>query len=126
MVRDLNMNLEIVACPIQRESDGLAMSSRNAYLSQDQRKDALVLYESLKLAKAMIDKGQRKSIKIIESMVDKIKSVDYAIIDYIEIVDPYTLEPVEMIEGQILIALAVKIGKPRLIDNMKLEVSSCY
>ena len=126
MVRDLNMNLEIVACPIQREADGLAMSSRNAYLSEDQRKDALVLYESLKLAKEMIEKGQRKSIKIIESMVDKIKSVDYAIIDYIEIVDPYTLEAVEVIEGEILIALAVKIGKPRLIDNMKLEVSSCY
>lgn len=126
MVRDLNMNLEVVACPIQREADGLAMSSRNAYLSQDQRKDALVLYESLNLAKEMIEKGQRKSIKIIESMVDKINSVDYAIIDYIEIVDPYTLEAVEVIEGEILIALAVKIGKPRLIDNMKLEVSSCY
>jgi pantoate--beta-alanine ligase len=126
MVRDLNMNIEVVPCPIQREPDGLAMSSRNAYLTETQRKDALVLHESLKLAKEMIDKGERKSIKIIESMVDKINSVDYAIIDYIEIVNPYTLEALDFIEGEVLIALAVKIGKPRLIDNMKLEVSSCY
>jgi pantoate--beta-alanine ligase len=125
MVRDLNIDVEIIPCPIHREADGLAMSSRNSYLSDQERKDALVLSQSLALAKGLIDAGERSKDKIIERMVDKLQTVDYAIIDYVEIVDALTLNRVETIEGEILIALAVKIGKPRLIDNLRLEVKSC-
>ena len=122
MVRDLNMDLEIVPCPIHREADGLAMSSRNTYLSESERKDALVLSASLFEAKDKILAGEKKSANIIAGIVDKISSVDYAIIDYVEIVDALTLNRIETIEGDILIALAVKVGKPRLIDNLRLEV----
>jgi len=122
MVRDLNMDLEIVPCPIHREADGLAMSSRNTYLSESERKDTLVLSASLFEAKDKILAGEKKSANIIAGIVDKISSVDYAIIDYVEIVDALTLNRIETIEGDILIALAVKVGKPRLIDNLRLEV----
>jgi len=126
MVRDLNMAVTVVPCPILREADGLAMSSRNSYLTPQERQDALVLSQSLAHARDLVEAGERNSTKIIASMVDKIKQVDYAIIDYVEIVDPYTLENVETIESDILIALAVQVGKPRLIDNMRLEVAPCY
>lgn len=122
MVRDLNMNIEIVPCPIFREVDGLAMSSRNALLNDQERKDALVLSQSLFAAKEEIEKGERSAQKIIGSIVDKIQTIDYAIIDYVEIVDALTLNKIETLEGEILIALSVKMGKPRLIDNMRLEV----
>lgn len=122
MVIDLNMDLEIVPCPIFREEDGLAMSSRNTYLSKEERQDALVLSQSLFEARNWIEEGQRDSNKIIKGIVDKISSVDYAIIDYVEIVDALTLNRIDTIKGDILIALAVKIGKPRLIDNLRLEV----
>lgn len=122
MVRDLNMDLNIIPCPIYREADGLAMSSRNTYLNAQERKDALVLSQSLFEAKERIEQGERTSKKIIDGIVDKIKTIDYAIIDYVEIVDALTLNKIETLEGEILIALAVKIGKPRLIDNMRLEV----
>lgn len=125
MVRDLNVDIEIIPCPIYREADGLAMSSRNTYLNVKERQDALVLSQSLEVAKTMIDDGERSCEKIIERMIDKIKTVDYAIIDYVEIVDAITLNKIETIKGEILIALAVKIGKPRLIDNIRLEVKSC-
>lgn len=122
MVRDLNMNVEIIPCPIFREADGLAMSSRNTYLSPQERQDALVLSQALYEAKGAIEAGERSAEKIIQGMVDKISTVDYAIIDYVEIVDAITLNKIETLEGEILIALAVKVGKPRLIDNMRLEV----
>lgn len=122
MVRELNFDLEIVPCPIVREADGLAMSSRNAYLTDEERQDALVLSQSLELAKEMIAFGQRSASAIKKAMTDKIKTVDYAEIDYIEIVDAKELEDVEKLQGDTLIALAVKIGKPRLIDNTRLEV----
>lgn len=122
MVKDLNVPIEIIPCPIFREEDGLAMSSRNTYLSQSQRQDALVLSQSLYMAEDLISRGERSVAKITEKIIDKIKSVDYAIIDYVEIVDALTLNRIEFIQGEILIALAVKIGKPRLIDNLRLEV----
>lgn len=122
MVKDLNMDVEIIPCPIHREADGLAMSSRNTYLSEKERKDALVLSSSLFMAKDLIEKGERSAETIIERIIDKIKSVDYAIIDYVEIVDALTLNKIEELQGEILIAIAVKIGKPRLIDNLRLEV----
>ncbi|MBI9013725.1 MAG: pantoate--beta-alanine ligase [Clostridiales bacterium] len=122
MVKDLNMDLEIIPCPIHREADGLAMSSRNTYLNEKERKDALVLSQSLFEAKETILSGERRANKIIEGIIDKISTVDYAIIDYVEIVDALTLHKIDEIKGDILIAIAVKVGKPRLIDNLRLEV----
>ncbi len=122
MVKDLNMDIKVISCPICRESDGLAMSSRNTYLSDKERKDALVLSKSLFEAKELIELGQRSSKKIIGKILDNISAVDYAIIDYVEIVDAFTLKRIEKLDGTILIALAVKVGKPRLIDNLRLEV----
>ncbi len=122
MVKDLNIDIQVVPCAICREEDGLAMSSRNTYLSDVERKDALVLSKSLFEAKESIELGERNSQTIIDKIVDKISTVDYAIIDYVEIVDAFTLERIEKLDGTILIALAVKVGKPRLIDNLRLEV----
>ncbi|MGB9823665.1 MAG: pantoate--beta-alanine ligase [Candidatus Hydrothermia bacterium] len=123
MVKDLNMEVEIVPCEIVREPDGLAMSSRNVYLSPEERKDAVCLYKSLELAKDLIRKGERNPEKIkaeMEKFILSHKSVKK--IDYIEIVDKFTLEPVSEIRGKELIALAVFIGKARLIDNTEVEL----
>ncbi len=123
MVKDLNFDLEIVPCPIVREKDGLAMSSRNVYLTERERKDAVCLYRSLKLADELIKSGVRDVCVIVEKMRKFIlgfESVEK--IDYIEVVDKYTLEPVTEIKGRELIALAVYIGKARLIDNMEVEL----
>ena len=122
MVKDLNMDVEIIPCPIHREADGLAMSSRNTYLNEKERKDALVLSQSLYEARDAILSGERTANKIIQGIIDKISTVDYAIIDYVEIVDALTLNKIDELKGDILIAIAVKVGKPRLIDNLRLEV----
>lgn len=122
MVKDLDMDVEVVGCEIVRDVDGLALSSRNTYLSEDERKQAPVLYKSLVKAKEAIEKGERISENIIELMEDTIRDAKDAVIDYIEIVNNETLKPVEKIEGEVLIALAVKIGKTRLIDNMVVRV----
>ncbi len=124
MVRDLNFDIEIIVAPIVRESDGLAMSSRNVYLSESERKDATVLYQSLKLAEKLIEEGERNSSVIISKMEDLIKSKPTAKIDYIAIIDPNTLEKVESLsEGkEYLIALAVRIGSTRLIDNTLVKI----
>lgn len=124
MVRDLNFDIEIIVAPIVRESDGLAMSSRNVYLSESERKDATVLYQSLKLAEKLIEEGERNSGVIISKMEELIKSKPTAKIDYIAIVDPNTLEKVENLsEGkEYLIALAVRIGSTRLIDNTLVKI----
>jgi len=122
MVRELNFDLRIVPCPIVREADGLAMSSRNAYLTEEGRRDALVLSQSIELAKTMIAEGERAAAIIKKAMTDKIMTVSYAEIDYIEIVDATTLDDVEVLKGDTLIAMAVNIGKPRLLDNVRLEV----
>jgi len=124
MVRDLNFDIEIIVAPIVREPDGLAMSSRNVYLSDSERKDATVLYESLKLAEKLIENGERNSKNIILKMEELIKSKATAKIDYIAIVEPETLEKVETLsEGkEYLIALAVRIGSTRLIDNTIVKI----
>lgn len=122
MVKDLNFNIEIIGCPIVREADGLAMSSRNTYLSEKERQDALILNRSLKEAEAMIISGERNPLKIKEYIIERIKIVDYAEIDYVEVVDAQTLASLEEIASDVLIALAVKVGKPRLIDNIVVEV----
>lgn len=122
MVADLDMNLEIVPCPIVREADGLALSSRNTYLTESDRKDALVLSQSLLWAKNAIESGERNAAILLKEIRDRIEGVPATEIDYIQIVDARTLESVETLKGTILIALAVKVGKPRLIDNMRIEV----
>ncbi|HKL42687.1 MAG TPA: pantoate--beta-alanine ligase [Clostridia bacterium] len=121
MVNDLNIPVEIIDCPIVRESDGLAMSSRNTYLEPNERKDALVLNESLKEAKERILKGEKNKKVIREEILDKINEIPYSEIDYVEILDAKTLENIEIIDRDVVIALAVKIGKPRLIDNIIVE-----
>jgi len=122
MVRDLNMPIEIVPCPTVREPDGLAMSSRNEYLSQQERESALSLYRSLKLAEQMVKSGERNPETLIRAMRDLIESQPHVRkIDYIEVVDPETLEPLEEIKGRALIALAVWVGRARLIDNLEVE-----
>ena len=117
MVEDLNFNLEIVGCPIVREADGLAKSSRNTYLSADERKAALVLSQSLALAEKMINDGKKDTSKLKEAMTTFIEKEPLAKIDYVEFVDWKTLEPVSEIERPVLNAIAVYIGKTRLIDN---------
>ena len=117
MVSDLNFDIEIVGCPIIREEDGLAKSSRNTYLNQEERKAALVLSRSLKIGEQLIAQGEKKAAEIIAAIRGGIEKEPLARIDYVEVVDWNTLEAVERIEGPVLVAIAVYIGKTRLIDN---------
>jgi len=118
MVRDLNMDVELVECPIVREHDGLAMSSRNIYLSDDERAQALALYNSLKLAENLIKSGERDAEVVKNAMKEFLSRYDKVKIDYVEIVDEETLEPVKHIEGKVIVAIACWVGKARLIDNV--------
>ena len=118
MVANLNMNLEIIMAPTIREKDGLAMSSRNVYLTPEERKSAPVLYKALQLARDMHAKGESDAILIKNAMTKLISSVPAARIDYISIADIGTLQEVNDIRGRVLVSLAVKLGKPRLIDNI--------
>ena len=118
MVRDLNIPVKIRVLPIVREKDGLAMSSRNKYLNRQQRKEAPILFQSLQLAKEALKKGERNSARIISRMKKMIERIPEAKIDYVSIVDPETLEDVRLVRGRVLVALAVRIGRARLIDNI--------
>ena len=122
MVEDLNMNVKVVPCPIVRDIDGLAISSRNIFLSSDERKAALSLSKSLFEAEKMIKSGEKDPEKIIKKIKDIISQEKLANIDYIEIVNFDTLKTVDKIRGKVLIALAVKFGNTRLIDNIIVEV----
>lgn len=117
MVKDLNMPLSIIGCPIIREEDGLAKSSRNTYLTSEERQAALVLSRSIFLGKELVEKGERDCTKIIAAMTAEIEKEPLAKIDYVKIVDFDTMQQVKKIEGGILTAIAVYIGKTRLIDN---------
>jgi len=117
MIKELNLEVKIDVLPIIREEDGLALSSRNKYLSQEERKAALVLSKSLKEAQSMIEKGQRDSAAIIKGMKEIIGREPLVKIDYVEIVDMDNLDPVSRIEKEVLAAVAVFIEKVRLIDN---------
>ena len=117
MVKDLNMPLEVHGCPIIREEDGLAKSSRNTYLSEEERKAALVLSRSIFLGKEMVEKGERDAKKVVATMTAEIEKEPLAKIDYVKVVDLETMQQVETIEHDILTAIAVYIGKTRLIDN---------
>jgi pantoate--beta-alanine ligase len=118
MVADLNMPLKIVVCPTIREIDGLAMSSRNRYLTARQRKDAVLLYAALQKAEVFIAAGQRKSSELISEMEKILKISRQIKVDSISIVDAQTLDELDEVKGKVLIALAVKIGDTRLIDNV--------
>lgn len=122
MVRELNFPLEVVRMPIVRESDGLAMSSRNVYLNEEERRQALVLSQALKMAENDIKNGERNIKKIRQKIKDMIETRPLAAIDYIEISNGQDLSEIEEIQGEVLIALAVKFGKTRLIDNLLVEV----
>lgn len=122
MVRDLNMDVEVIPCPIVREEDGLALSSRNTYLSKEERKAGLVLSKSLFEAKKMVEGGERDAIKIKAFIITNIGKEPLAHIDYVEVINAENLEDVKELRGDILMALAVKIGKTRLIDNMRVNV----
>jgi len=123
MVRDLNFPIEIVIGPTIREADGLAKSSRNVYLSPEERREAIALFRALSLGKAMIEKGERDPAIVIAAMRRLIEQeVRAPEIQYIEIVNMRDLHPVQKIEGEVLMALAVRIGKTRLIDNFMLTV----
>ncbi len=121
MVKDLNMPLTIVGCPIIREEDGLAKSSRNTYLSPEERKAALVLSRSIFLGKKMVEQGEKDCRKIKEAMTAEIEKEPLAKIDYVKIVDLSTMQQVETTEHGVLAAIAVYIGKTRLIDNFMTE-----
>ncbi len=116
MVRDLNMDIEIVGCPIVREEDGLAKSSRNTYLSSEERKAALILSNTVALGKELA-KTEKDANKVVEAMKKNIETEPLAKIDYVEAVDALSMAPVEKLEGTCMLAMAVYIGKTRLIDN---------
>lgn len=116
MVRDLNMDIEIVGCPIVREEDGLAKSSRNTYLSSEERKAALILSKTVALGKELA-KTEKDANKVVEAMKKNIETESLAKIDYVEAVDALSMAPVEKLEGTCMLAMAVYIGKTRLIDN---------
>lgn len=120
MVRDLNFPVEIIAGAIVREPDGLAMSSRNAYLSPEERRRALVLQRSLRRAEAEFQSGQRIAAKLISAALEVLASEPQVAIDYLEVVHPDTLEPVERITQTALLAIAARVGSTRLIDNVVL------
>jgi pantoate--beta-alanine ligase len=122
MVKDLNFPMKILVAPTARERNGLARSSRNSYLTKEQRKKAGVLYKSLELAKDLIHQGEKNSAVIINKMKKLIGLEKMAKLDYISINDAENLEPVKMLEGEVLISLAAKFGKTRLIDNLKIRV----
>jgi pantoate--beta-alanine ligase len=119
MVEDLNLPVKIRPMPLIREKDGLALSSRNIYLNQQERQASIVLYRSLELAEKMIKNGERQAAKIRQQMVNLISAEPLARIDYVEIVDLQTLEPLVTIDGDALVAVAVYFGRTRLIDNLR-------
>ena len=121
MARDLNMPLEVVVCPTIREDDGLAMSSRNTYLTPEMRKGAPVIYQSLQKAKEMVEAGEKTVAVIRREMTSMISKESLAVIDYISFADNETLKEIHTIKPPVLISMAVKFGKTRLIDNIVLE-----
>ncbi|MBQ1327970.1 MAG: pantoate--beta-alanine ligase [Eubacterium sp.] len=123
MVKDLNMPLEIVGCPIVREADGLAMSSRNTYMNAEERKAALILSKSIKLGQKLVEDGERDASVVRNKMIELLTSEPMAEVEYVNVVNNLTMEDIDVIEGDILVAIAVKIdNKVRLIDNFMMTV----
>ena len=121
MVRDLDMPIEIVGCPTVREPDGLAVSSRNAYLSDAQRRQATALYRSLCAARTRIQAGARDPVEVTDQMRRIIEEAGPANVDYISVVDPDSMQPVQRIDKPVVVALAVHVGPARLIDNLLVD-----
>lgn len=121
MVRDLSIGVEIIGCPIVREEDGLAKSSRNTYLSGAERKAAVVISKSLEIGKALIENGEKSAVTVTDKIRAEIEKEPLARIDYIKAVDADSISPIETIDGRVLVAAAVFIGKTRLIDNFIAE-----
>lgn len=121
MVTDINMNLEVIVSPTVREKDGLAMSSRNIYLNTQERQAAAVLFKALTRAQQMWEKGENKAEKLHQEMTSMINKEPLAVIDYVSIADAQSLDELDVINKPVLISLAVKIGKTRLIDNIVLK-----
>ena len=121
-VRDLNFDIEIIGCPIVRETDGLAKSSRNTYLSPEERKAATILYKSLCAGKALIENGERNSEKVKDAIRNVLNTEPLAKVDYVEVVDNTNIQPIDTIKGEVLVAIAVYIGTTREIDNFIIEV----
>lgn len=117
MVKDLNMDIEVIGCPIIREEDGLAKSSRNTYLNEEERKAALILSKTIFMGEELVRKGEKSSIKLLSLMREMLASEPMAEIDYVEAVSMDTIEKIQILEGNVLVAIAVKIGRTRLIDN---------
>ena len=126
MVEDLNMGLDVKVLPTVREKDGLAMSSRNTYLSESERKEATVLYDSLRKADNMIGQGDRSAKKILKAMEEMIQARPNVKVDYISVIDTQELNPVDTISKETLIAVAAYVGKTRLIDNVIVAPHSDY
>jgi pantoate--beta-alanine ligase len=122
MVEDLNFPVAIDVGPIVREANGLAMSSRNQFLSPEERAEALILFQSLKLAEYMVHNGERRSVEIVQAMEKMINAVEHSQVEYIEMVHPETLAPLSEISEDVLVTLAVFIGKTRLIDNLLIRL----
>ena len=122
MVRDLNMNVEVVGCPIVREEDGLAKSSRNTYLSPAERKAALVLSRAVREGQRLMEEGERDAKTILGTMRAIIEAEPLARIDYVEMVSWDDIKPVDVADSSVLVAMAVYIGKTRLIDNFIFEM----
>lgn len=121
MVRDLSFDIEIVACPTVRDSDGLALSSRNSYLSVEERRAARVVPDSLNLARKALINGEKDPTVIKEIIAEKIATEPLAKVDYIEVVDAGLLKPISRIDGPVVVAIAVFIGSTRLIDHLAVE-----
>ena len=124
MARDLDLDVEIEVKPIIRDADGLALSSRNAYLNPAERKAALVLTRSLKEAKMMVDQGQRKTAVLLGRIRSRLQGEPLARVDYVAVVDPEELEPLSLVKDRALIALAVFIGRTRLLDNITVRIKA--
>ncbi|HTG34409.1 MAG TPA: pantoate--beta-alanine ligase [Thermoanaerobaculia bacterium] len=122
MVRDLHLSVEIVPGPTVRETDGLAMSSRNAYLSSEERRAAAVLHRSLRAAEAAIGEGERRGKAVRERLREILNTEPLARVEYAEVVDAESFQPVETLRGRLVLPLAVRIGGTRLIDNIRLTV----
>jgi pantoate--beta-alanine ligase len=122
MVDDLNYGIKMIIAPTVRENDGLALSSRNVYLSKEERKQVNVLYQALRFAKELIKKGERSASKLASKMNKLMDKQPLAEIDYITITDANTLDLLNKLRGEVLISLAVRFGKTRLIDNIKIKV----
>ncbi len=122
MVRDLSFDIEIVGCSIVREADGLAKSSRNVYLNAEERKAALILSKTVLLGKEIIAKGERSGKALTDALKANIQKEPFARVDYVDVVNGISMEPIENLQGQILVAMAVFIGKTRLIDNFSVTL----